>query len=115
MVNVQVLLPQVNVKVWFPLVVGVPEATSNADWTPVYQTIDDFQMVLVPPGCFLMGYDDGSDDEKPVNQQCFNQPFWIDVESGVRTDDKFDLKKVVQLLRLVAKRAKLDSFERVVQ
>lgn len=42
-----------------------------------------------------------------------DQPFWIDVESGVRTDDKFDLKKVAQLLRMVAKRASLDSFERV--
>ncbi len=50
----------------------------NTDWKPVYQTFDDIEMALVPPGCFLMGSDNGQVDEKPVNQQCFDQPFWID-------------------------------------
>jgi formylglycine-generating enzyme required for sulfatase activity len=37
-------------------------------------------MVLVPPGCFGMGSDteDADEDEKPVHQQCFDAPFWID-------------------------------------
>jgi formylglycine-generating enzyme required for sulfatase activity len=41
----------------------------------------DFQgveMVIVPPGCFLMGSTDGESDESPVNEQCFDEPFWID-------------------------------------
>jgi iron(II)-dependent oxidoreductase len=35
-------------------------------------------MALVPPGCLMMGSSDGADDEKPVNRQCFDKPFWID-------------------------------------
>jgi formylglycine-generating enzyme required for sulfatase activity len=35
-------------------------------------------MVLVPPGCFMLGSENGGGDEKPVNQQCFGKPFWID-------------------------------------
>jgi formylglycine-generating enzyme required for sulfatase activity len=50
----------------------------NVDWTPVYQTFDGIEMALVPPGCFMMGSENGQDIEKPVNQQCFEQPFWID-------------------------------------
>lgn len=34
-------------------------------------------MVLVPAGCFDMG-SITNDDEKPVHEQCFNTPFWID-------------------------------------
>ncbi len=50
----------------------------NADWTPISQTFNGVEMVLVPVGCFMMGSTDGSDDEKPVNQQCFDPPFWVD-------------------------------------
>jgi formylglycine-generating enzyme required for sulfatase activity len=57
---------------------------SNADWEALYP--DGFQytfedgvtMVLVPAGCFRMGSEDGDDDEKPVTEQCIDQPFWID-------------------------------------
>jgi formylglycine-generating enzyme required for sulfatase activity len=36
-------------------------------------------MVLVPAGCFMMGYNVGIvNDEQPVHQQCFDTPFWID-------------------------------------
>lgn len=45
---------------------------------PYEQDFDSVTMVLVPVGCFMMGSDDGNDDEKPVNQQCFEAPFWID-------------------------------------
>jgi formylglycine-generating enzyme required for sulfatase activity len=50
----------------------------NTDWTPVFQTFDGAEMALVPPGCFLMGRENGSNDESPVYRQCFDKPFWID-------------------------------------
>lgn len=53
--------------------------TRNADWTPVIQDFDGFQMALVPVGCFMMGSEDGDEDEQPVHEQCFDAPFWIDV------------------------------------
>lgn len=52
--------------------------TSNAQWQPVTQIFDGVEMVLVPAGCFMMGSDDGEEDEKPARQQCFAEPFWID-------------------------------------
>ncbi len=50
----------------------------NADWTPVVQSFGDVQMVLVPPGCFMMGHNAGRRDERPEHQICFDQPYWID-------------------------------------
>jgi formylglycine-generating enzyme required for sulfatase activity len=52
--------------------------TSNSEWTPTSQTFNGVEMVLVPAGCFMMGSEDGADNERPVHQQCFNAPFWID-------------------------------------
>jgi formylglycine-generating enzyme required for sulfatase activity len=51
---------------------------SNSGWTPVERVFDSFIMVQVPAGCFDMGSTDGDPDERPVNRQCFEQPFWID-------------------------------------
>lgn len=51
---------------------------SNDDWEPVIQEFDGVEMVLVPAGCFMMGSEDGDDDETPVHEQCFDKPFWID-------------------------------------
>lgn len=50
----------------------------NADWTPVIATFDGVEMVLVPPGCFWMGSNDGSDNEQPVHGQCIHEAFWLD-------------------------------------
>lgn len=50
----------------------------NEDWTPVIQEFDGFEMVKVPPGCFMMGSEDGRRDERPVTRVCFDAPFWID-------------------------------------
>jgi formylglycine-generating enzyme required for sulfatase activity len=53
--------------------------TKNSDWTPFEYMFDDgVPMLLVPVGCFMMGSDNGDTDEKPVHQQCFDVPFWID-------------------------------------
>jgi formylglycine-generating enzyme len=53
--------------------------TDNSDWLPFEHAFEDgVPMVLVPVGCFMMGSQDGSDDENPVHEQCFDAPFWID-------------------------------------
>ncbi|MBN1123287.1 MAG: formylglycine-generating enzyme family protein [Anaerolineae bacterium] len=53
--------------------------TRNADWTPIIETFDGVEMALVPAGCFEMGSADGDNDEWPVHEVCFEEPFWIDV------------------------------------
>ena len=50
----------------------------NADWHPYSKLIDGVEMVLVPPGCFMMGSTIGEPDEQPVEQQCVETAFWID-------------------------------------
>lgn len=54
------------------------QRTRNADWTPVVQEFDGVPMVQVPAGCFMMGYDAGGDDERPVHEQCLDAPYFID-------------------------------------
>lgn len=53
---------------------------ANADWTPIIQAFDDVEMVLVPPGCFIMGTDEPINewDGTPAHEQCFDTPFWLD-------------------------------------
>lgn len=55
-------------------------------WTPVEHDFDGVTMVLVPAGCFMMGSDSGYDDEKPVHEQCFDAPFWIDKTEVTQAD-----------------------------
>jgi formylglycine-generating enzyme required for sulfatase activity len=52
--------------------------TRNADWTPVEQDFDGVTMVQVPGGCFMMGSEDGSPEEQPVTEVCFEESFWLD-------------------------------------
>lgn len=52
--------------------------SSNDEWRPYSEEINGVEMVLVPAGCFMMGSEDGDEDEKPVHEQCFDKPFWID-------------------------------------
>ncbi len=56
----------------------IPVGTSHTVWTPVEGDFDGVAMMLVPPGCFMMGSDHGDDDEKPIHEVCFDQPFWMD-------------------------------------
>jgi formylglycine-generating enzyme required for sulfatase activity len=59
-------------------VIPTTPITTNADWTPLIETFDGVEMVLVPPGCFMMGNADGFDTERPAHEQCFEQAFWLD-------------------------------------
>lgn len=55
---------------------------SNAEWAPYAPYVREFdgvEMALVPAGCFTMGTEDISSDEQPVHEQCFEEPFWLDV------------------------------------
>lgn len=58
---------------------GFPDnpVENNGDWTPIVQTFDGIEMVLVPVGCFTMGDEASYEDEQPPHRQCFEQPFWI--------------------------------------
>ncbi len=58
---------------------GGERVTSNDQWEPVSEWPDAgfAEMVMVPKGCFMMGDIDG-DDELPVHEICFDQPFYID-------------------------------------
>lgn len=49
------------------------------DWTPVSRQ-DNYgvEMVQVPAGCFWMGSVSVYEDERPVHEVCFEEPFWID-------------------------------------
>lgn len=50
----------------------------NADWQPVSETINGYEMVKVPAGCFMMGNDKSRRDERPAHQVCISSAFWID-------------------------------------
>jgi len=58
--------------------VQIEPVTSNDEWTPVIEEFDGVPMVQVPPGCFQMGSELGRRDEVPVQEVCFDDPFWID-------------------------------------
>ncbi len=56
--------------------------TNNGEWRQYIDqytgTFSDIQMVLVPVGCFDMGYAGSSEtDDRDVHEQCFEEPFWI--------------------------------------
>lgn len=62
-----------------------PTVGANKDWRPQVKTFDGVEMVLVPPGCFMMGTSDaeiakqqGNPDEAPQTKVCFDAPFWLD-------------------------------------
>ncbi len=61
-----------------PTLIAVASVTKNSDWKPIEQDYNGVPMMLVPPGCFNMGSDDGTPEEKPVTKICFDKPFLID-------------------------------------
>ena len=78
----------------------VAPVTRNADWQPLSRIYENTTMVLVPPGCFMMGSSEAQIDaafaqcelnlgsgqcqrewfekEGPPTRICFAQPFWLD-------------------------------------
>lgn len=52
----------------------IPTSTSSI----TIREFNSVEMVLVPDGCFMMGYMGGKADEQPAYQICFDTPFWID-------------------------------------
>jgi formylglycine-generating enzyme required for sulfatase activity len=60
--------------------------SSNDEWEPISREFDGVEMVLVPAGCFMMGSERGDNDEKPVHEQCFEEPFWIDLTEVTQAD-----------------------------
>lgn len=62
---------------------STPTPTPAATPTP-FKDEAGVEMVQVPAGCFMMG-SDTYENEGPVNQQCFDQPFWIDRTEVTRT------------------------------
>ena len=61
-----------------PTVEALTPVTSNETWQVRPATIHGVPMVLVPPGCFTLGDDNGSSSEKPATHLCFDKPYWID-------------------------------------
>ena len=53
--------------------------SSNSDWQPYIQVLNNMEMVLVPRGCFSMGSEkeEGGSPNSPVHELCFDEPFWI--------------------------------------
>ncbi|MGB1288454.1 MAG: formylglycine-generating enzyme family protein, partial [Aggregatilineales bacterium] len=50
----------------------------NTDWEPIEEEFSNIMMMLVPPGCFVIGSNTGDIDELNGKQVCFEKPFWID-------------------------------------
>lgn len=53
--------------------------TTNDGWEPYIEVFGGIEMALVPRGCFQMGTEAGTTDERPLSEQCIDTPFWIDV------------------------------------
>ncbi len=76
-----------------PAATPIPIVNSNAEWKPhiLVQQFNGVDMVLVPPGCFMMGTASGGEsDERPTAKLCF-PTFWIDLTEV--TNSQFDTFK----------------------
>jgi formylglycine-generating enzyme required for sulfatase activity len=62
-----------------PYVLAEQGVNTNNEWRPYTKDVNGVEMALVPAGCFVMGSEEGNDDERPAHEQCFDEPFWIDV------------------------------------
>ena len=112
-----------------PPSLGFEPVTRNDDWTPYTEEFDGVEMALVPAGCLKMGSTDEQvddamrqcerlrgagncerslyQDEQPVETQCFDEPFWIDVyevtnvqygSSGEWSGDDFLVSRSIGLM-----------------
>lgn len=69
-----------------PIALAREPVTTNADWVPYTERINNVEMALVPIGCFTMGDAGGRDSEKPIFNICIQEPFWIDVTEVTNQD-----------------------------
>ncbi len=54
----------------------LPVGSANTAWVPIVGDYRGIALVGVPPGCFMMGSDEGDADEKPVRRVCLSAS-WI--------------------------------------
>jgi formylglycine-generating enzyme required for sulfatase activity len=54
---------------------SISPVASNAEWTPIISNVNGFDVVFVPPGCFMMG-SQVSGEEMPVHETCL-EGFWL--------------------------------------
>ena len=59
-----------------PGATSLPVGSANTAWVPVLGDYRGIPLVGVPPGCFMMGSDEGDADEKPVRRICLSA-YWI--------------------------------------
>lgn len=57
---------------------AIAVVASNAAWTPQAMMINGVEMLIVPPGCFNMGDEQGAPSEQPITRVCFDKPFLLD-------------------------------------
>ncbi|MBI5957450.1 MAG: formylglycine-generating enzyme family protein [Chloroflexi bacterium] len=57
-----------------------PARSANQGWTPIIQSFDGVEMVMVPAGCFEMGSAENENkaEAQPIHTVCFDVPFWLD-------------------------------------
>lgn len=60
--------------------------TTNSAWDVFTKEFAGIRMSLVPVGCFDMGSEDETDDERPIHTQCIETPYWIDFAEVSRGD-----------------------------
>lgn len=70
-----------NFSFWFESLNSIEQANivqNGGPWIPMEQIFDDFVMVFVPSGCFIMGTDNNHRNERPSHEQCIDESYWID-------------------------------------
>ncbi|MGF1505101.1 MAG: SUMF1/EgtB/PvdO family nonheme iron enzyme [Anaerolineae bacterium] len=65
------------------------QPTTNDEWEPIEAIVTGSRMVLVPTGCFMMG-NERDFNAQPVEEVCFDDPFWIDQFEKRNYIDWFD-------------------------
>jgi formylglycine-generating enzyme required for sulfatase activity len=54
-----------------------PETTAEPTWPQTLTNSIDMEFILIPAGEFLMGSNDGDNDEKPVHKVTISEPFYL--------------------------------------
>ncbi|MBK8139446.1 MAG: PD40 domain-containing protein [Chloroflexi bacterium] len=57
---------------------AIQPVTRNTDWTPIVTSVDGVEMVVVPPGCFVMGEPESRDRYLQPTTICFDKAYLLD-------------------------------------